>query len=112
MKRIVAEGIFLFHCAIVVIIGFGWTITSIWYLYMLTMIATLISELALGYCFLSKWEFDLRKQIDPHLDYDYGFSSYYTYKLTRRRLSKRFIANAALSFLVASLAINIYFKLF
>jgi hypothetical protein len=110
MKRILADCIFLFHCLVVAIIGFGWALPSIWYLYMLTLFVTLISEVALGYCFLSKWEFDLRKQIDPSVDYDYGFSSYYTYKLTHHRLSKRFIANAALFFLVASLAINLYFK--
>lgn len=110
MKRIVADCIFLAHCAVVAIVGFGWAIPSIWYLYILTLLVTLVSELTLGYCFLSKWEFDLRKQIDPAVDYDYGFSSYYTHKLTHQRLSKRFIATAALFFLVASLAINIYFR--
>jgi len=110
MKRIAADCIFLFHCAVVAIIAFGWLIPSIWYFYMLILIVTLISEITLGYCFLSKWEFDLRKQIDPAVDYEYGFSSYYTYKLTNRRLSQRFIANAAVFFLVASLAITIYLR--
>ncbi len=110
-KRTAADCIFAFHCAVVLIIGFGWLVPQIWPLYMSTLVITLISELALGYCFLSKWEFDLRKQLDPSVDYDYGFSSFYTYRLTRHRLSKRFIQYAGTSFLLGSLLINLYMRL-
>lgn len=112
VTRIAADCIFLIHCLAVAIIGFGWAIPNIWYLYMSILVVTVISEVALGYCFLSKWEFDLRKKIYPQLSYESGFSSYYTYRLTHQRLSKRFIANAALFFLLASLAIDIYFRFF
>lgn len=56
------------------------------------------------------WEFSLRKKIYPHLDYDYSYTSYYTYKLTHRRLSSHFISRAAIVFLVASIALNFFFQ--
>lgn len=111
LKRLLADCIFAFHCVVVAVIGFGWIISSLWPLYMATLFVTLISELSLGYCFVSKWEFDLRKSNDPSVEYDYGFSSFYTYKLTYQRLSKRFIKYAALTFLIGSIAINLYFRL-
>lgn len=110
LKRAAADCIFLFHCFVVLVIGFGWLASRIWPLYICTLLVTLISEVTLGYCFLSKWEFDLRKSIDPTLNYDYSFSSFYTYKLTRHRLSQRFIKNIGLAFLIGSIAINLYFK--
>jgi len=110
MRVATANAIFALHAAVVAIIGFGWLAPRIWPLYMVTLLVTLISEVALGYCFLSKWEFDLRKHIDPTLDYDYSFSSFYTYKLTHQHLSQRIIKYAGLVFLIGSIAISIYFK--
>jgi hypothetical protein len=110
IRETLANVIFAFHCAVVAVIGFGWMIPIIWPLYMVVLLVTLISEVTFGYCFLSRWEFDLRKRIDPTLDYGYSFSSFYTYKLTHRRLSQRFIKYAGLAFLVGSVAINAYFK--
>lgn len=71
---------------------------------------SLVSELVLGYCILSKWEFDIRKKINPKLDYDYSFSSYYTYKITEHRLRANFYQFWATLFLSLSLLINLYFK--
>jgi hypothetical protein len=79
---------------------------------MATIIITLISELSFGYCFLSKFEFDLRKKINPDLNYDYNFSSYYTYKLTNKIISNKFISIAGYILLIGSILINLYFHYF
>ena len=102
-------GIFLFHCIIVAIILFGWAVPQIWFFYTALLAITLVSDILLGYCFLSRWEFALRKALKPRIKYDYTFSSYYTYKVTHKRLSTHFIRNAGLLFLTASLLINLYF---
>lgn len=109
LKRFAADLLFMFHFAVVLILLFGWLFPSLWYLYMLILLATLLSELLLGFCFLSKWEFLLRKKMNPDLDYKYSFSSYYTYKLTQQRLSEKFVQIAAVVFLSSSLVLNLYF---
>ena len=85
-----------------------------WSFYMSILVSTLVSEALLGYCFLSRWEFALRKKLNPRTDYDYAFSSYYTNKLTHQRLniSTEFIKKSGLIFLAASLLINVYFRFF
>jgi hypothetical protein len=116
MKRIgliiAANALFLFHCAILAIIFFGFLVPSIWLVYMAVMSITLLLDIILGYCILSKWEFDIRKKLNPHLNYDYSFSSYYTYKLSRKRISEIFIERVGFFFLVSSLIINIAFRFF
>jgi hypothetical protein len=113
LQRIGADLIFLIHFLVVLIALFGWTIPAIWVFYMATLVSTLTSEVLLGYCFLSRWEFALRKKLDPSTNYDYAFSSYYTNKLTHQRfaISTDFIKKSGLIFLAASLLINIYFRL-
>lgn len=108
--RISADAIWLIHFLVVVLVLFGWLVPSLWYVYMAVLAGALLSELLLNYCFLSKWEFDLRKKINPGLDYDYSYTSYYTYKLTRQHLSTRFLARAGIVFTSFSLAINLYFR--
>jgi hypothetical protein len=108
--RLTADIICLIHLLVVILVLFGWLILSLWYVYMLVLVGTLFSELWFTYCFLSKWEFDLRRKTNPALDYDYSYTSYYTYKLTRQHLSTRFLARAGIVFTTLSLAINIFFK--
>jgi len=91
---------------------FGWLFPEIWYLYILVLVSVLISNILWDYCFLSKWEFDLRRKINPRLEYDYTYTSYYTYNLTRGHLSRDFLRWAGLAFTSLSLVINIYFKYF
>ncbi|MEK7583820.1 MAG: hypothetical protein AAB490_01130 [Patescibacteria group bacterium] len=110
LYKISADIIWLLHFAAVCIALFGWLIPSLWFVYISVLIGTLISTLALGYCVLSKWEFDLRKKIEPTLAYDFVYSSYYTYRLTRGYLSNSFLARAGVIFCAASLAINFYFR--
>ncbi len=108
--KLLANGILFIHCIVLAIVLFGWLVPKLWPFYMATLLGTLVFELALGYCVLSKWEFALRKKIDPQTDYDYSFSSFYTHKLTQNHLSMKFFQVAATFFLVASLGLNIYFK--
>ena len=109
--RFAADAIFLLHLAIVVIAAFGFLVPSIWYLYMAVLVGTLISEVVYGYCIVSKWEFDLRKKINPAMDYDYRWATYYTYKLTNRHISNRTYTYASIAFLVFAILINLYFRL-
>lgn len=108
--RIGADIIWLAHLAVVLIALFGWLVPSLWFVYMAVLAGVLISTLSLGYCILSKWEFDLRKKVEPSLAYDYVYSSYYTYRLTRGYLSSAFLARAGVAFAALSLAINLYFR--
>ncbi len=110
--RIFADFIFIFHVLVLAVILFGWAVPNIWHFYMGTLVITLLSELILGYCFLSKWEFDIRKKLNPEIDYDYSFSGYYTYKLTQHRISSRFLLRAGIIFLTTSILINVYFRFF
>ena len=54
IKRVAADGIFLFHCIVVLMVGLGWLAPRIWPLYICTLLVTLISEAMLGHCFLSE----------------------------------------------------------
>ena len=78
----------------------------------MTLLAlTLFSELLFGYCVVSKWEFELRKKLNPNIHYDYSWSTFYTYKLTNKRISDEFLNRAAIVFLVSSILINLHFFL-
>ncbi len=108
--KIGADTIWLVHFAVVLVVLFGWLIESLWFLYMAVLLGFLTSILTFGYCILSKWEYNLRKKIDPELVYDFTYTSYYTYQLTRGSLSNIFIVRTATIFVGLSLAINLYFR--
>ena len=101
--RLLADLVFLLHLGIVFIILFGWYFSSLYWIYLATLGITLVSEIALGYCFLSKWEFDLRKKIAPDVSYDPTFLSYYFYQLTDVNVPAIYIRYSAIIFLVTSL---------
>jgi len=103
-NKIFANLILAVHLILVLIILFGWHFPKIKYVYLATLIVTLLSELLFGYCLLTKWEFDFRKKSEPTLDYDYAFLSYYAHKVGIK-ISYRLIKYAALLFLVISLII-------
>ena len=107
--KLAADAIWLLHFCVVAIALFGWLIPQIWYLYMLVLASVMTSNIFLDYCLLSKWEFDLRKKINPELEYDYAYNSYYTYNLTKGYLSRNFLRNVGLGFTSISLIINLYF---
>lgn len=104
-----ADAIWLFHTFVLVVALFGWLWPAIHTFYILVLALALLSNIFLGYCFLSKWEFDLRKRANPKLRYDYPYTSYYTYRLTRGRLSRRFLRLTVFFFTSISLLINFIF---
>lgn len=112
LYRIGADAIWIVHFLVVVLVLFGWLVPSIWYIYIIVLSGTLLSELIWSYCVLSKWEFDLRKKCNPDISYDFTYSSYYTYRLTQGYLSPRFLGQAGIVFCSLSLILNIYFKFF
>jgi hypothetical protein len=100
--------IFILHCAVVIIALFGWMWPILWPVYVLLITIVLLQDALLGYCILSKWEFALRRMLNPKLRYDYTFTSFYTYKLTHKRLSTQFIRVAGIIFLSSSLVLTLY----
>ncbi|TSC85859.1 MAG: hypothetical protein G01um10148_767 [Parcubacteria group bacterium Gr01-1014_8] len=110
VEHIGAVSIFLVHCVVGVIIFFGWLWPSIWPIYIGLLVYVLFQNLILGYCILSRWEFSLRRMLNPKLRYQYNFTTYYTYKLTHKRLSTKFVQVAGTFFIVASLTISLSAK--
>lgn len=110
LYRIGADGIFVAHLLLVLVVVFGFLIPSIWYLYMTILVATLLSDVVYGYCILSKWEFNLRKKLDPGVTYNFTWATYYTYKVTNYRISDTFYKKAAIAALMLCIALNVYFK--
>lgn len=108
--RIGADVIFLLHLLLVLLVVFGWATPNLWWIYMSALVATLISDLYFGYCILSKWEFDLRKRVNPATTYNYSWTTFYTYKFTNQRISDTFYKKASVVTLVLCIAINLYFK--
>ena len=110
LYRICGVLLFIVHSVILFIILFGEFFPKIWIVYFSILILTLLSELYFGYCIVSKWEFDLRKKINPKINYDYNWATFYTYKFTQNRISELFFKRATVIFLVTSLVLNIYLK--
>src|SRR5574340_1079932 len=101
--QILANIVFLIHLILVIIILFGWYFPSIKYIYLLSLVLTLISEAVFGYCVLTKWEFDLRKKLEPDLKYNYSFVSYYAYKYLGINPPEKLIKYLAIVFLSLSI---------
>lgn len=99
-----ANLVLLVHLILVFVILFGWYFPAIKYFYLASLILTLLSESFYGYCILTKWEFDLRKKVEPDLDYDYAFLSYYGHK-AGVKIKSQTIKYSALLFLIISLII-------
>lgn len=106
LYRIGADGIFLLHCAVVLVALFGWYFPGIWYFYITALVSTLISALVYGYCVLSKWEFNLRRKLNPENNYDYTWATYYTRKISNHRIPNSVIKYSALTFIFVSLGIQ------
>lgn len=107
-----ANIVFVVHVIVFVYGLFGWLIDhSIW-IYVSTLLGMLVLDIYFGYCILSKWEFDLRKKVNPDVDYPYHFSSYYTDRLLGKQLSPTFFTKAIYTFLVFSIGINTFLALY
>lgn len=103
--RIVADVVFLTHLLVVLIALFGWLFPAIWPLYVAVLLGTIGSNILLERCFLSDWEFALRKVDNPTVDYDFSYSSYYTYKVTKQRIGDSFLRWAGIAFCSTSLVL-------
>lgn len=106
--HIFANVVFLFHVLVVFIILFGWYFPTLKLVYICILLVTLLSEILLGYCPLTKLEFDLRKKLIPSLNYDYSFLSYYIYRLFHINVPGKYIRYPAIIFLLVSLFFAIY----
>ena len=73
-----ADFIFVIHLAVILIVSFGWLIPSLFYIFIIIIISSILSEIYLHYCFLSKLEFGIRKKIDPTRIYDKSCIIHYT----------------------------------
>ena len=100
-----ADLIFLIHCLIVFVIVFGWAFAKLNFIYPLVLVATLVLETIFGYCILTEFEFRLRKKIEPSLEYDHSFVTYYMHKIYDFKIPRRFLDIVYKSFLIVSLMI-------
>lgn len=105
--RLLTDLIFIIHILVVLIVLFGWAFPVLKLIYLLVLIVSLMATLFLNACPLSKWEFDLRKKLDPSLNYDYTFLTYYFYKLGLRKIPSKVIKYSPLVFLSGSITIFI-----
>jgi hypothetical protein len=110
LYRVLADLIFAIHGVLFFFILFGFLFPVWWSLYMSGLVLVLISDLIFGYCILSKWEFYFRRQVNPEVNYEFDWTSYYLHKLTERYIDKTFYYRAAVTFLVLCITINLYFK--
>jgi len=106
LYQFLADSIFFFHILVVVILLVGWVFPSFHTIYFVTLYTTLISEIILGYCILTRWEFNYRKKIDANLSYDYSFFVYYGHKYLQKKFSTNFVKFAARCFLWSSVIVH------
>lgn len=99
----------MLHFFVVVVTLFGWLVSYIRPLYIGILVSVLVSNIFLKYCFLSKWEYDLRRRANANIEYDFIYTSYYTHYLTKGYLSRDFLRWVGLGFTSVSLLIVIYF---
>ena len=115
----IANSLFLIHTAFAILVLVGWAIPSVSYIYFPVLIASLVSELALGHCVLTRWEFDIRKRLYPTLHYEHSFLIHYGSRLLRiessDKSSKKSTKCGGYAFvliLLSSLALSVVFRLF
>ena len=102
--------IFILHIGVILIIFFGSFIPEIRLVYQVTLLFTIMSWLSSTGCFLTIWEYKLRKKINSKLEiYEYGFIDYYLRKYFIGTARPKFVYRIGMFFLVVSLFINIVF---
>lgn len=101
--------IFILHIFATLVILFGALVPNLRWLYQFGLILTIISWVFTSGCFLTSWEYKLRKIVNPKLQiYEHGFIDYYLRKYLTGTARPKFIYRIGLFFLVISLVINIY----
>lgn len=113
MKRIINIVVFLIfivHIFATSVILFGAFFPIMRPLYQIGLIMTIASWIVTKGCFLTVWEYKLRKIINPDLEiYEYGFIDYHLRKFFTGTADPKFIHRVGLFFVVASLCINVFF---
>ena len=114
----VANSLFLIHAAFALLVLVGWAIPGVSYIYFPVLIASLVSELVLGYCVLTRWEFDIRKRLHPTLHYEHSFLIHYGSRLFHiersdqsSKKSTKCGGYAFVLILLSSLALSVVFRL-
>jgi hypothetical protein len=96
------------HIPVLFILLFGWRLEHPSWVYPLVLMGTLGTQIVTNSCILTKWEFTLRKKLDPTLSYDASFLSFYAYKYSNIRISSSLLR--ILSYLFLSISLLIYYK--
>jgi len=78
-----ANFIFGVHLLVVLINLTGWYFESFRWFYIGILSITLLSNLLLDYCPLTRWEFNLRKKINPNSNYGSSFLAQYFLRVFR-----------------------------
>ncbi len=107
---VTANIIFLAHLVLVFLVLFGFLIDSIYIVYLIALPLTLLSDIFLKYCPLTKLEFYFRKKLNPNLNYNSAFISYYGHKFFEKKISDKFIRYSAIYFLSGAIILNLLMK--
>ena len=78
--KIAANFIFLMHLTLVCFVAVGWLIPGFFYAHFILLMITILSEIFLGYCPLTRLEFNIRKKLDPTLVFDKSCIMHYLRK--------------------------------
>lgn len=97
IQKLTADFIFFVHLTLVCIVLVGWLIPVLFYTHLSLLLATLLSEIFLGYCLLTRLEFGIRRKLDPTLLFDKSCIVHYIRKW--RGLGPRPVVTTKKSFL-------------
>jgi hypothetical protein len=96
IRQILANTFFVTHWVLGIFYLSGWYFTGIRPLYLVLLIIWPLSWILLGYCFLTKWEFKLRKHDDDTVDTNAEFIRYYAKRFFKLDISTRVVYSAGL----------------
>lgn len=99
--------LFVLHFIFVFIILFGWIFPSLHFIYISILLGTLLCWIFLGYCPITKWEFNIRKKYEPELNYKNEYLEYYFSKFFKVNIPVMFIRFWGITFLIISLLASI-----
>lgn len=71
----------ILHFLLILLVLFGWVHDRSFWFFVSAILITAFSELLLGKCILTVWEFNLRRKVDPSKIYDPSCIMHYSRKL-------------------------------
>ncbi len=99
-----AVALSLLHVPIVLVIVFGYLLNGfLSYFYFALLVVTLFSWIFLGYCPITKWEFDIRSKYMKMPKYNYEYLHFWGHKYLHINLSVKKIRFYSIVFLVISI---------